>query len=52
MAKKVSVDEIAAHNTPDDLWIVVDGRVYDLTAFAPRHPGGADSEISLPSGKR
>lgn len=44
MARVVSVQETSKHNIPEDLWIVVDGTVYDLTEFAPEHPGGADSE--------
>ena len=33
--------EVARHNTPADLWVVIKGRVYDLTAFHTSHPGGA-----------
>ena len=32
--------EFAKHNSKDDLWIVVDGIVYDVTKFAAFHPGG------------
>jgi len=39
---KVSVSEIDKHATADDCWIVVNGKVYDLTTFAPEHPGGPD----------
>lgn len=39
----VSVEEISKHNTPDDCWIVVDGKVWDITEFAPEHPGGGES---------
>ena len=42
---KVSVAELDKHAKPDDCWIVVNGKVYDLTTFAPEHPGGADSEF-------
>ncbi|CAK7240715.1 MAG: hypothetical protein STHCBS139747_002162 [Sporothrix thermara] len=38
----LTVDEIAAHNRREDLWIVVDNVVYDLTEFADHHPGGID----------
>jgi len=40
---KISVAEIDKHARPDDCWIVVNGKVYDLTTFAPEHPGGPDS---------
>ena len=33
--------EIQAHNTPGSSWLVVNGHVYDFTAFAPSHPGGS-----------
>ena len=32
--------EIEKHNTIDDLWVVIDGEVYDLSSFAANHPGG------------
>lgn len=28
-----SWDEIKKHNTPDSLWVVIDGNVYDVTKF-------------------
>ncbi|KAI1326841.1 FMN-dependent dehydrogenase-domain-containing protein [Xylariaceae sp. FL0255] len=38
----ISVEEISAHQSLDNLWVVVDGVVYDLTEFAPEHPGGVN----------
>ncbi|MBI4817957.1 MAG: cytochrome b5 domain-containing protein [Deltaproteobacteria bacterium] len=32
--------EVHRHDKPDDLWVVFDGHVYDLSAFAKNHPGG------------
>jgi alkylation response protein AidB-like acyl-CoA dehydrogenase len=39
--KRLSFKEVAKHNKPDDLWIVVDAKVYDVTRFKGLHPGGA-----------
>ncbi|KAI9793013.1 MAG: hypothetical protein M1835_007506 [Candelina submexicana] len=40
MSKSFSKDEVASHNKGDNLWIIVDEDVYDLTAFQEEHPGG------------
>lgn len=42
MGRKVSLHELSQHARGDDIWIVVNGRVYDVTKFAPEHPGGSD----------
>ncbi|KAJ4384602.1 hypothetical protein N0V86_000202 [Didymella sp. IMI 355093] len=34
-------DAVAKHNTPEDLWCIVDHKVYDLTDFVDAHPGGS-----------
>ncbi|ODV76298.1 Cyb5p, partial [Cyberlindnera jadinii NRRL Y-1542] len=40
--KVYTFDEISKHNTKDDLWMVIDGKVYDCTAFLDEHPGGEE----------
>ncbi|KAL6240467.1 hypothetical protein RBB50_012579 [Rhinocladiella similis] len=40
--RKISVDEIIKHNSPSDAWVVINGTVWDVTDFAPTHPGGVD----------
>ncbi|KID82907.1 mitochondrial cytochrome b2-like protein [Metarhizium guizhouense ARSEF 977] len=42
MTRKVSVSEVLQHSSPESAWIVVDGNVYDMTDFAPSHPGGPE----------
>ncbi|KAK4495314.1 hypothetical protein PRZ48_013645 [Zasmidium cellare] len=37
----IPVSVVKQHSTPSDCWLVVNGKVYDLTTFAPNHPGGA-----------
>ncbi|KAH8099991.1 acyl-CoA dehydrogenase/oxidase [Cristinia sonorae] len=39
--KEFTRDEVAQHNKPNDLWIIVDSKVYDVTRFKDLHPGGA-----------
>lgn len=38
--RQISASEISSHNKDTDCWIVVDGQVWDITKFAPEHPGG------------
>lgn len=38
--RQISISEISSHNKDTDCWIVVDGQVWDITKFAPEHPGG------------
>ncbi|ONM09427.1 Cytochrome b5 isoform A [Zea mays] len=42
LTKLYSMEEAALHNTPDDCWVIVDGKIYDVTKYLEDHPGGAD----------
>lgn len=37
--------QIAPHDRATDCWMAIDGQVYDLTPYLPRHP--ADDEVLL-----
>ncbi|KAJ5632841.1 hypothetical protein N7490_009180 [Penicillium lividum] len=40
--KVFDVADVAAHKTRNDLWVIIHGKVYDLTKYVRDHPGGAD----------
>ena len=38
--KEYTLADIAQHNRQKDIWIVVKGKVYDVTPYVEEHPGG------------
>lgn len=36
----ISASEISQHATPNDCWVIIHNKVYDLTKFLDEHPGG------------
>jgi cytochrome b involved in lipid metabolism len=38
----ISAASLAEHAVPTDCWLLIYGNVYDLTEYAPKHPGGRD----------
>ena len=39
--KSYSLDELARHARPEDCWLAIDGRVYELTDYLEEHPAPA-----------
>lgn len=38
--KKFTMEEVKKHNKKTDAWIVINKKVYDITSWISRHPGG------------
>ncbi|KAL9225869.1 hypothetical protein vseg_001746 [Gypsophila vaccaria] len=46
LTKLYSMQETTEHNSTDDCWVVIDGKVYDVTSYMEEHPGGDDVFLS------
>jgi cytochrome b involved in lipid metabolism len=40
MSKVFSAAEVSQHNQPADCWLIISGKVYNVTSFLGEHPGG------------
>eukprot|EP01108_Squamamoeba_japonica_P001652 TRINITY_DN1721_c0_g1_i1.p1 TRINITY_DN1721_c0_g1~~TRINITY_DN1721_c0_g1_i1.p1 ORF type:complete len:152 (+),score=60.98 TRINITY_DN1721_c0_g1_i1:191-646(+) len=38
-----SAADVAAHSAADDCWIIVDGKVYDVSSYVEQHMGGEEA---------
>lgn len=45
LGKKITWAELERHNVGEDCWLAVRGKVYDVTAWVPKHPGGYDTLV-------
>ena len=45
--KLLKKEEIALHSDSTDCWIIVNGKVWDLTQYLANHPGGVDGKIQV-----
>ncbi|XP_057963544.1 cytochrome b5-like [Malania oleifera] len=44
--KVYTLADVSEHNSPQDCWLVIDGKVYDVTKFLEDHPGGDEVLLS------
>ncbi|KAL6803389.1 cytochrome b5-like heme/steroid binding domain-containing protein [Trichoderma sp. SZMC 28013] len=42
MSKSFSVDEVAKHASKTDLYMIIHHKVYDVSTFIEKHPGGEE----------
>ncbi|KAM0747157.1 L-mandelate dehydrogenase [Meredithblackwellia eburnea MCA 4105] len=41
--KLIDGKEVVKHNSAESTWVVIDGAVFDVTAFVQKHPGSAEA---------
>jgi cytochrome-b5 reductase len=46
----IPLSEVKKHNTLEDCWTVIRGKVYDITAYIKFHPGGVE-KIMIGAGR-
>lgn len=44
--RKIGFEELCKHDKIEDLWLAIDGIVYDVTPFMDDHPGGGEIMLS------
>ena len=40
-------EEVSQHTKVDDCWIIIENKVYDVTKWLPKHPGGSMMILNL-----
>lgn len=41
------ISDVAKHNSAADAWIIINGKVLDITSWLAEHPGGEDVLLDL-----
>lgn len=49
-SKYYTLEEVSRHNSEKDIWMVINGIIYDVTQYASYHPGGLE-KIMMGAGK-
>jgi cytochrome b involved in lipid metabolism len=43
----LNMAEISKHNSVNDCWLLINGKVYDVTSSIPAHPGGVNEIVKF-----
>lgn len=46
-ASGISSTEVAGHSSRTSCWSIINGNVYDLTSWIPKHPGGEEAILKI-----
>ena len=50
MAKALPIytlEEVSKHDKEDDCWVIIENKVYNVTNWLPKHPGGSSLILNL-----
>lgn len=42
LGRKIKMEEVRKHKTIDDAWMILNGKVYNVTRYVKFHPGGVE----------
>ncbi|KAI1171812.1 cytochrome b5-like heme/steroid binding domain-containing protein [Nemania sp. FL0916] len=45
-----TLQQVSEHRSSDDLWIVIKGKVYDVSSYLDDHPGGKEVLLQVSGG--
>lgn len=45
--KVLKKEELTLHSDITDCWVIVNGKVWDVTNYLVNHPGGADGKVQV-----
>ncbi|KAF8820590.1 cytochrome b5 family heme/steroid binding domain-containing protein [Cardiosporidium cionae] len=45
--RKYTIEEVALHNRPDDAWVILKGKVYNIQPYFAYHPGGEEILLTV-----
>lgn len=46
MSNVYTLDQVSEHSSSENCWLLIGGKVYDVTRFLEEHPGGDDVLLS------
>ncbi|XP_047342629.1 cytochrome b5-like [Impatiens glandulifera] len=46
MASLLAFDDVIKHNKNKDCWVIISGKVYDVSEYMAEHPGGPEVLVS------
>ncbi len=49
--RQITMDELKLHNKDGDCWLCINDKVYDVSVYMAKHPGGSDLLLDNSHGK-